>query len=374
MISTLQLQIICITESHLLNHIKDSFLSIPHFNMYRSDAAGSTYKHGVCAYVHESLHVDTIETPMPNLLSFRLSSSNIHIVVVYRPPSNTSSVNTELVQHIYALCESREVILLGDFNLPALDWLPSGPLTTYPPLERSFLDVFDSLGLHQWVHDPTFPSSGNILDLVLTSEEDRIGQIQTLPPLPGSDHCPVVVEYIFSAHIPLLAQGPGRHAWNRGKYSRIRPILSGIDWCAEFEGLNTNDCFELLTTRVKSLTDEFVPLKLDRNSKPPWPSRPPSSLVRQRQRAWSTFKSVRHRLGNRSSEASIAYRTFATINNKYRNYNVYCQSKYEETLINRSKENPKLLHSYIRHKKVGRSSAGPLKLPSGALTDNDQSI
>ena len=84
-ISTLQLKIICITESHLLNHIKDSFLSIPHFNMYRSDAAGSTYKHGVCAYVHESLHVDTIETPMPNLLSFRLSSSNIHIVVVYQP-------------------------------------------------------------------------------------------------------------------------------------------------------------------------------------------------------------------------------------------------------------------------------------------------
>ena len=72
------------------------------------------------------------------------------------------------------------MILLGDFNLPALDWLPSGPLTTYPPLERSFLDVFDSLGLHQWVHDPTFPSSGNILDLVLTSEEDRIGQIHCL--------------------------------------------------------------------------------------------------------------------------------------------------------------------------------------------------
>ena len=96
--------------------------------------------------------------------------------------------------------------------------------------------------------------SRNILDLVLTSEEDHIGQIQTLPPMPGSDHCPVLMEYIFSAHIPLLAQGPERHAWNREKYSRIHPIPSGIDWRAEFEGLNTDNCFELLTTRVKLLT------------------------------------------------------------------------------------------------------------------------
>ena len=70
---------------------------------------------------------------MPSLLSSCLSSSNIQVMLVYRPPSNTLSVNTELVQQKYTLCESKEVILLGNLNLPALDWLPSGPLTTYPP-------------------------------------------------------------------------------------------------------------------------------------------------------------------------------------------------------------------------------------------------
>ena len=44
----------------------------------------------------------------------------------------------------------------------------------------------------------------------------------------------------------------------------------------------------------------------------------------------------------------------------------------EETLIDISKENPILLHSYFHHKKVGCFSAGPLKLPSGALNDDDQ--
>ena len=36
----------------------------------------------------------------------------------------------------------------------------------------------------------------------------------------------------------------------------------------------------------------------------------------------------------------------------------------------RSKDNPKLLHSYIRHKKVGRPSVGPIRLDSGRLTDS----
>ena len=166
LILSFQLDIVRITESHLLAHLKDSFLSISHFNLFRSDSTGSVYKHGACAYVHENLHVDAVETPMPNLLSFRLSDLNMYIVLVYRPPSNTPAVNSELVQHIYSLCEDREVILLGDFNLPALDWLPSRPTRTYPPLETDFLDAFDVLGLHQWVHEPTYPSSGNILDLV----------------------------------------------------------------------------------------------------------------------------------------------------------------------------------------------------------------
>ena len=77
------------------------------------------------------------------------------------------------------------MIVLGDFNLPSLDWLSNGPTRTYPPLERSFLDVFDALGLHQWVLEPTYPSSGNILDLVLTSEDDRMGLVQVLPPPPA---------------------------------------------------------------------------------------------------------------------------------------------------------------------------------------------
>ena len=38
--------------------------------------------------------------------------------------------------------------------------------------------------------------------------------------------------------------------------------------------------------------------------------------------------------------------------------------------VSRSAENPKLLHSYIRNKKVGRPVVGPIMLPSGELSDD----
>ena len=46
------------------------------------------------------------------------------------------------------------------------------------------------------------------------------------------------------------------------------------------------------------------------------------------------------------------------------------QADYESNLIVRCKENPKVLHSYIRKKKVGRPSVCPLRLDSGQLSND----
>ena len=59
-----------------------------------------------------------------------------------------------------------------------------------------FLDVFILLGLSQWVSEPTFPSSGNTLDLLLTTEHDRVGNVTVVEPLSASDHCPVLFQYV----------------------------------------------------------------------------------------------------------------------------------------------------------------------------------
>ena len=72
---------------------------------------------------------------------------------------------------------------MGDFNLLSFKW-DSPPLSAHyvTPVDNMFLDCFDSLGLIQWVCEPTYPHSSNILDLFFTTDPDRVGQVQLTPP------------------------------------------------------------------------------------------------------------------------------------------------------------------------------------------------
>ena len=64
-------------------------------------------------------------------------------------------------------------------------------------LDSDFRDCFIECGLHQWVDSGTFVRSNNVLDLVLTSSEDRVYGVEVLDPLPGCDHSPVVCNLAF---------------------------------------------------------------------------------------------------------------------------------------------------------------------------------
>ena len=106
--------------------------------------------------------------------------------MVYRPPSNTVAQDDDLTNAILTFCNGKEIVLMGDFNLPTLKW--DGDIFRSSSSDLRFLDCFTNLGLTQWVKQPTFLSSGNILDIVLTSEEDRIDNVEVLPPFPKCGH------------------------------------------------------------------------------------------------------------------------------------------------------------------------------------------
>ena len=354
----------------------DSFVQIPNYTLIRNDVSGTVPKHGVCIYARNSLMVGEISSPLPNMLSIYLVSFNVYILLVYRPPSNSVQDNELAVSLISEFSAGKEVIVLGDFNLPNLDWSNANPSANSLPMERNFFDLFNSLGLTQWVTESTFPTSGNILDLVLTSEADRIGTMQVLAPFPGCDHCPTVFDYIFDSQSDAQCDAtPTRHrAWHKGRYNVMRQSLRSIDWDHELAYRNAEESFNYFAEVISDLTNENVPLKPPGDGKPPWSTRPPTSLIHRRKTAWNSYKSARQDLGRRSPGTVSAYAAFASVNRQYRSYAVHSQAKYESSLIQRSKENPKLLHSYIRNKKVGRPSIGPLRLPSGNLSDNAGSM
>ena len=365
--------IFLVTETHLTSEVSDAAISIPGYSLLRNDSK----IHGVCAYIADHLQFDDVDVSFRNVISFRLSSLNVHVYVVYRPPSYSATDNEALLGFLQRSCIAKETILMGDFNLPSLIWSsPDNILRTASASDVRFLELFDLLGLTQWVTEPTFPRSGNILDLILTSESDRIGDVLVNPPPPGCDHCSIHCSYIFDIELQAQASSSHRLLWYRGKYEEINNILSDIDWDLEFRFLSAYEALLLLLNILQPLISRYIPCCKERkhHNSLPWKKNPPTSLKRRRAVAWAAFKQARSTFGRRAPEAQSSLKSFQAINKQLRSFALCSQIDYERSLLLKMKENPKLLHSYLRHKKCFRSSVGPLQLPSGGTTDDPRTM
>ena len=94
--NTNNLDIICIVESWLQNHIHDNVVHINNYNLIRRDRKTSIHG-GVCAYIRKTIKFQTLndlsnedfEALWLNLNPSRLPRgiSNIILGVVYHPPS-----------------------------------------------------------------------------------------------------------------------------------------------------------------------------------------------------------------------------------------------------------------------------------------------
>ena len=83
-----------------------------------------------------------------------------------------------------------------------------------------FFDCFNLWCLSQWVKEYTFVDSDNILDLVLTIELNRIGDVSVLEHFPRCHHCPVVLEHVlqFTGDEDNVEE---KRMWSKRNYARL---------------------------------------------------------------------------------------------------------------------------------------------------------
>ena len=76
-----------------------------------------------------------------NVICNRLVRLGIFVIMVYRPPSNSSEYNEYLSQFILNFSFDREVILIGDFNLPSIIGVIFHPFQShFKPTTQTFVD------------------------------------------------------------------------------------------------------------------------------------------------------------------------------------------------------------------------------------------
>ena len=172
-----------ICETWLNGDTPSSFVALDDFTFFRKDSPSGIRKHGVGLYLRSNIDAIEEDVGAQNILSVHVKSWDLHILICYRPPSNSPEENKLLTDFIGDFVLTRRVLLMGDFNLPTLKWPVDGLEMGYvSPVDQAFSDLFAVSGLTQTVHLPTYFPSGNVLDLVLTSEPELIGGVSVEPP------------------------------------------------------------------------------------------------------------------------------------------------------------------------------------------------
>ena len=102
--------------------VSSSFIAVDGLQVVRGDDSDSIRKRGCCLYVADSLLFVPVEVNFFNVAVVFLADLDIYIVAVYRPPFCTALQGESLLLFLSEFCIGREILLLGDFNLPSLAW------------------------------------------------------------------------------------------------------------------------------------------------------------------------------------------------------------------------------------------------------------
>ena len=246
------LSVIAVCETWLVPDVPSSFVAIDGFwfvlwGWFR--CCSQAWLLFVCFRV---LFFVPVKIYVPNIAGVLLVDVDVWVFVVYRPLSYTVDLDDRLIKFLNEFIVGKEVIIVGAFKLPLLDWSSDNVLHGYMPPCEMFFDCFSLLG----VEEGAFVDSAIVLDLVLTTEMDRV-DVFVLASFPRCHHCPVVFEYVFqfdnndSINSEWLL-------WCKGNYGTISADVRSWDCEFDFAGRSIDECFQYFVSVLQGFICWFV--------------------------------------------------------------------------------------------------------------------
>ena len=174
------------------------------------------------------------------------------------------------------------------------------------------------------------------MDLVLSGEEELIGEVVTEGRLGQSDH------EILNMTIKGRAKSGGKQEWfrdfHRAKYGEMRTELSR-DWDNELNGKGVDDMWSTIKGAIQNSVERNVPMRRRRKR-----------IIKEKKRKWKEWKEKKTEEKKREYK-KIETETKSKIRNK--------KKSFEKKIAKESKTNPKSFFAYVNGRR--RAEIGPLK-------------
>ena len=191
--------IVCISESWLSPNMIDGILDPSGlYKIYRKDRVDGYG--GVCIFVSRFIHssfisIDNSIYADVELVACGITFKGITLTLCcfYCAPNISCDMFKVALSGLSSVCDTSHICLVvGDFNLPALDW--SKHPDSNQPRAKEFLKFCSDFGYEQLIN---FPTRGDkFLDLVLTNDPLLVSRLTVGPPFSTSDHDSVTLSII----------------------------------------------------------------------------------------------------------------------------------------------------------------------------------
>jgi len=348
--------IVGITESWCCDNVGDGELMLAGYDMFRVDRSVDAKGGGVLLYVRTTLKAVALETKVKGEhVCCRLggtTNSELVVCVCYRS-GNTILFqdNNKIVRDLLKELQNRNMLLMGDFNYPDIDWSSgqSGSLCS-----QQFVSGIEDGFLTQHVHGPT---RGNAcLDLVITKDPDIVEDITVLDTFHNSDHNIILWNTIFEAG---AAQADRQtFDYNKADYDAVRAQLRDRDWSRLLVGDADRD-WKTFRNAILEVEKKYVPTRklVDGRKKPIWLDFKAMKAVKKKYKVYAKYKDPHHPAYVRA--ARIATRLVRE-----------SRRKFETMLAQNMKRDSKSFYAYIRGRSKARTRVGPLVNAGVVCTDD----
>ena len=183
----------------------------------------------------------------------------IILCLIYNPPNSDSTYFFNLLDYLNNLLTlNNKVILLGDFNLPDINW---DSLTGQFLSSNLFCDIVFKFNLTQFVNLPTH-IHGNILDLVLCIDSDLVQNIvihSTQDNYLVSDH--FMITFSIPCYPPSKPKASSHYVLNFSKadWHFLSSYLVDYDFSPLYVLIEPDAIWSCLKQIITSSSHLFIP-------------------------------------------------------------------------------------------------------------------
>ena len=359
-----------------INPITDALLKIDGYQLYTNfdineSNLGVAGIRGVAVYYKDSLKVeevkfDNVEYQDHVWIEISTNKGLLLCGCIYRTQSNDTDLDgcansTEgITELIRSACQrNSNLIICGDFNYKYIDWQHEHPLKDHQHL-FIFLETIQECFFFQHVTEPTRYRDGdqpNTLDLIFSTEEGTVQNLEYHPPLGESDH--VCLTFTVMQTQCINAKDTTEISFNIHKtnYDWVRNDLQQYNWheklCSNFEK-DYDTFFNILQLSLEKNSPRRKNAVKKRNM---FMNNEAMRLRAAKIRHWRRY------VATKSPHDKIKYNRSK---NKLRTLTRKLRNDYEITLASNIKDRPKSFWKYAKSRLKTRATIPTLKKPDGS--------